>query len=102
VVAGRAAHDDARGAVVDTTLREGDNASAVGAGEPRGGDIESEQVRKGTRDGITVEVRPFCHHSFFLDYPLGPNRSARIADGEWPCEINFAVTDSTNPDGPQT
>ena len=46
---------------------EGGDATTAGAGQRRGGDIESQHVREGTRGGVTVDMRRFCHHSFFLD-----------------------------------
>jgi hypothetical protein len=49
------------------TLREGPDASTAGASQQRGGDIESEHVREVPRSGVTVDMRVFCHHSFFLD-----------------------------------
>jgi hypothetical protein len=67
VVAVRAAHHDARGAVIDVTFGEGYGATTSGAGQRRGGDIESQHVCEGTRGGVTVDMRRFCHHSFFLD-----------------------------------
>jgi hypothetical protein len=48
------------------TLREGCDAITAGTGQPGGGDVESEHVGEGTGDGVTVDVRPFSHHSFFL------------------------------------
>jgi hypothetical protein len=66
VVAARAANHDARGAVIDVSLGEGSDATTSGAGQRRGGDIESEYFCEGARGGVTVDVRRFCHHSFFL------------------------------------
>jgi hypothetical protein len=67
MVAARAAHHDARGVRIDVTLGEGPDATTSGAGHRRGRDIEPEHFFKGTRGGVTVDVRRFCHHSFFLD-----------------------------------
>jgi hypothetical protein len=49
------------------SFRECCDAITAGTGQPGGGGVESEQVREGTRDGVTIDVRPFSHHSFFLD-----------------------------------
>jgi hypothetical protein len=81
VAAARAAHHDARGAVIDVTLGEDPDATTSSAGERRAGDIEPEYFCEGTRCGVPVDVGRFRHRSFFLDYPLGPNRSVRMADG---------------------
>jgi hypothetical protein len=53
--------------VINVTLGEGYGAATAGAGQRRGGDIESQHVREGTRGGVTVDVCRFCHDSFFLD-----------------------------------
>jgi hypothetical protein len=53
--------------VINVTLGEGYGAATAGAGQCRGGDIASEHFREGARGGVTVDMRRFCHHSFFLD-----------------------------------
>jgi hypothetical protein len=67
VVAARAAHHDAWAAVIDATLSEGYGAATADAGQRGSGDIESKNAREGTRGGVTVDMRRFWHHSFFLD-----------------------------------
>jgi hypothetical protein len=67
MVAVRAAHDDARGAVIDVSLGEDRRATTSRTGQRCGGDIESEYFCEGARGGVTVDMRRFCHHSFFLD-----------------------------------
>jgi hypothetical protein len=67
VVAVRAAHDDARGAVIDVSLGEDPDSTTSCTGQCRGSDIASEHFREGARGGVTVDMRRFCHHSFFLD-----------------------------------
>jgi hypothetical protein len=67
------------------TLGEGPDATTTDAGQRRGGDIESQHVCEGARGGVTVDVRRFCHYSFFLELaarpePLGP-------DGRWPMPL---------------
>jgi hypothetical protein len=64
------------------TFGEGCDATTAGAGQRRAGDIESQHVREGTCGRVTVNMRGFCHRSFFLDQPLGPNRSVRMVEGE--------------------
>jgi hypothetical protein len=67
VVAARAAHHDSGGAVIDVTLGEDSDTTTSRAGQRCGGDIESEYVCEGARGGVTVDMRRFCHHFFFLD-----------------------------------
>jgi hypothetical protein len=67
VVAVRAAHNDARGAVIDVILGEDPDATTSRADQRRGADIESEHLCEGARSGVSVEVRWLCHHSFFFN-----------------------------------
>jgi hypothetical protein len=53
--------------VINVSLGEDPDTTTSRAGQRRGGDIESQHVREGTRGGITIDVRRFCHSSFFLD-----------------------------------
>jgi hypothetical protein len=67
VSATRAAHHDARSAVIDVSLGEGPGATTGLAGERRGGDIESQHFCEDARGRVTIDVRWFGHHSSFLD-----------------------------------
>jgi hypothetical protein len=81
VVATSAPHHDAGPAKIDMTLAEGLDMTTSGAGQHRGGDIESQDLCEGTPGGVAVDVRWFSHRSPLLSYWLGPNRSVRMADG---------------------
>jgi hypothetical protein len=67
MVAGRAPHHDAWSAMVDVTLGKGSGPTTFSAGQRGGGDIESKHLREGACAGVTVDMRRFGHHSFFLD-----------------------------------
>jgi hypothetical protein len=67
MVAAGATHHDAGGSVINVTLGEDPDTTTSRAGQRRGGDIESQHVREGTRGGVTVDVCRFSHDSFFLD-----------------------------------
>lgn len=95
-------HHDAGSAVIDVTFGKGPGATAFPARQRRGGDIESQHFCEDARGRVTVDVRWFGHRSSLPGWLLAPNRSVRIAEGGYPCSISFAVTDSTNPVGPQT
>jgi hypothetical protein len=53
--------------MIDVGLGEDPDATTSSTGQRRGGDIASKQVPEGARGGVTVDMRRFCHHFFFLD-----------------------------------
>jgi hypothetical protein len=67
MVAALATHHDTRGALIDVSLGESPDPTTSRACHDRSGDIESQHFSEGACCGVTVEVRRFCHLSFFLN-----------------------------------